>query len=85
MRYVPAIAYYVWRGKDQAEVDALLDGFFRTGKKLTSDFACMVMADAMGGCRQLDSAEAAKRLFYHKDYKEWAEIHGRAMKKHLSF
>ena len=80
-----AMAYYVWRGKDQAEADALLDGFFRIGKKLTSDFACMVMADAMGGCGQLDNAEAAKRLFYHKDYKEWAEIHGRAMKKHLSF
>ena len=69
----------------QAEADALLDGFFRIGRKLTSDFACMAMTDAMGGCGQLDSKEAASRLFYHRDYREWAEIHGKAMKKHLSF
>ena len=79
------MAYYLWRGKDKTESEALLDGFFRISKKLTSDFACMVMIDAMGGCGQLDGNEAASRLFYHKDYKEWAEIHGKAMKKHLSF
>jgi hypothetical protein len=80
-----AMAYYVWRGKDSAAAAALLDGFFRISKKLTSDFACMVMTDAMSGGGQLTPAEAASRLFYHKDYKEWAEIHGKAMKKHLSF
>ena len=80
-----AMAYYLWRGKDEAEGKALLDGFFRISKKLTSDFACMVMIDAMDGCGQINAQEAASRLFYHKDYKEWAEIHGRAMKKHLSF
>ena len=80
-----AMAYYVWRGKDEAEADALLDGFFRIGRKLTSDFACMAMTDAMGGCGRLDTKEAASRLFYHRDYREWAEIHGKAMKKHLSF
>jgi hypothetical protein len=80
-----AMAYYLWRGKSQSEAEVLLDGFFRIGRKLTSDFACMVMCDAMSGCGQLAPAEAAKRLFYHKDYKGWAEIHGKAMKKHLSF
>ena len=80
-----AMAYYVWRGKDSAAAAALLDGFFRISKKLTSDFACMVMTDAMSGGGQLTPAEAASRLFYHKDYQEWAEIHGKAMKKHLSF
>jgi hypothetical protein len=79
------MAYYVWRGRDEADANALLDGFFRISKKLTSDFACMVMVDAMSGCGQLEAKEAASRLFYHKDYKEWAEIHGKAMKKHLSF
>ena len=79
------MAYYLWRGKDKTEADALLDGFFRISKKLPSDFACMVMMDAMTGCGQLTAKEAASRLFYHKDYKEWAEIHGNAMKKHLSF
>ena len=80
-----AMAYYLWRGKDKQESEALLDGFFRISKKLTSDFACMVMTDAMSGCGQLDAKEAATRLFYHRDYKSWAEIHGKALKKHLSF
>ena len=80
-----AMAYYVWRGKNKAEESALLDGFFRISKKLTSDFACMVMADAMSGCGLISSKEATSRLFYHKDYKEWATIHGKAMEKHLSF
>ena len=80
-----AMAYYVWRGKDSAAAAALLDGFFRISKKLTSDFACMVMTDAMSGSGQIPSKEAASRLFYHADYREWAEIHGKAMKKHLSF
>ena len=80
-----AMAYYLWRGKDKAEAEALLNGFFRICTKLSSDFACMVMIDVMTGCGQLPSKEAASRLFYHKDYKTWAEIHGKAMKKHLSF
>ena len=80
-----AMAYYLWRGKDKEEADALLNGFFRIAKKLTSDFATMVMTDAMSGCGQIDSKEAASRLFFHKDYKGWAEIHGKAMKKHFSF
>ena len=80
-----AIAYHVWRGKDKAEADALLDGFFRISKKLSSDFACMLMIDAMNGGGQLPPKEAASRLFYHKDYMAWADIHGSAMKKHLSF
>ncbi len=80
-----AMADYLGRGKDKAEAEALLNGFFRICTKLSSDFACMVMIDVMTGCGQLSSKEAASRLFYHKDYKTWAEIHGKAMKKHLSF
>jgi hypothetical protein len=80
-----AMAYYVWRGRDQAEADALLDGFFRICMKLTSDFACMLMTDALSGCGKIASKEAASRLFYHRDYKAWAEHHGKAMKQHLSF
>ena len=79
-----AMTYYLWRGKDKAEADALLDGFFRISKSISSDFACMMMTDAMGGCGQLEPKEAASRLFYHKEYKNWAKIHGSALKRHIS-
>ncbi len=80
-----AMAYYVWRGRDQSDADALLEGFFRISLQLTSDFACMAMIDAMSGCGVLDRREAANRLYHHKSYKAWSTTHGKAMKKHLSF
>jgi len=80
-----AMSYFVWRGENEKEAQALLDGFYRISVKLTSDFACMAMCDAMSGCGIITQKEATKRLFYHPKYKEWANVHGTAMKKHHSF
>ena len=80
-----AMSYYVWRGQSESEGKDLLDGFFRISLKLTSDFACMVMTDTMQGCGLISPKEAATRLFYHPMYKEWAKIHGAALKKHYAF
>ena len=75
-----AMAYYVWRGKDEQDAQALLDGFFRISCKLSSDFACMAMMDALTGCGALTMTEAADRLFNHPSYAEWSKTHGRGMK-----
>jgi hypothetical protein len=83
--FCAAMSYNLWRGKDSAESTALLDGFFRISEQLTSDFACMVMTDAMTGCGVLSESEAASKLFYHPCYASWAKIHGKAMKKHIKF
>ena len=80
-----AMSYYVWRGQDETESKALLDGFFRISLQLTSDFACMVMTDAMQGCGLFSPKEAAARLFYHPMYREWAKVHSAALKKHYAF
>ena len=79
-----AVAYYVWRGKDKAESKLLLDGFYRICMEMTSDFASMLMMDAMSGTQSVSREEACDRLFMHKDYKAWAEKHGNALKKHIS-
>ena len=79
-----AVAYYVWRGKDKAESKLLLDGFYRICMEMTSDFASMLMMDAMAGTQSVSREEACDRLFMHKDYKAWAEKHGKALKKHIS-
>jgi hypothetical protein len=79
-----AVAYYVWRGKDEAESKLLLGGFYRICMEMTSDFASMLMMDAMAGTQSLSREEACDRLFMHKDYKAWAEKHGKALKKHIS-
>ena len=79
-----AVAYYVWRGKDKIESKLLLDGFYRICMEMTSDFASMLMMDAMSGTQSVSREEACDRLFMHKDYKAWAEKHGKALKKHIS-
>ena len=80
-----AIAYYVWRGKDDAEAKTLLDGFFRISCQLTSDFACMAMTDAMTGGGQITPNDATTKLFYHPMYKEWAKIHSGTFKANYAF
>lgn len=83
--FCAAMSYNLWRGKDPAESAALLDGFFRISEKLSSDFACMAMTDAMSGCGMIAESEAASKLFYHPGYASWAKIHGKAMKNHIKF
>jgi hypothetical protein len=79
------MSYYVWRGHNETENKTLLDGFFRINLKLTSDFACMVMTDAMQGGGVISSQDAASKLFYHPMYKEWATLHGAALKKRYAY
>jgi hypothetical protein len=79
------VAYYIWRGQNEEESQALLDGFFRISEKLSSDFACMAMCDAMTGGGVIAEGDAANRLFHHSSYKDWAKIHSKTMKKHLAF
>jgi len=52
-----AAAYYVWRGKDSAEQQLLLDGFFKIAIDLPGDFSAMLIIDA------LQSAVAICRSF----------------------
>lgn len=83
--FCAGLAYFVWRGKTEEEKRDLLNGFYRISQKLTSDFACMTMCDAMTGCGVIGETEAAKKLFHHPEYKKWAALHGKTMRKHLKF
>ncbi|MBQ7651710.1 MAG: AAA family ATPase [Victivallales bacterium] len=83
--FCSAMSYFLWRGETEQESKALLDGFFRISLKLSSDFACMAMCDAMSGGGKVSTKEATHKLFYHPMYGEWAKLHGTALKKHHSF
>lgn len=80
-----AMSYYVWRGKTEEESKALLDGFFRLSLALPSDFASMVMLDAMDGTGVVSKPVASDRLFLHPKYNEWSARHGSAFKKRICF
>ena len=83
--FCAGLAYFLWRGNTKDEKRDLLNGFYRISQKLTSDFACMTMCDAMTGCGVIGETEAAKKLFHHPEYKKWAALHGKTMQKHLKF
>ncbi len=79
-----AAAYYVWRGSDAADAKRLLDGFFRISMALTSDFASMLMMDAMEGTRTVTKKEACEKLYSHPSFKTWQAQHGAALRKYIT-
>ena len=79
-----AVAYYVWRGENAKDAEVRLDGFYRICMALSSDFASMLMMDAMAGTDKISDKEACERLFAHKSYKEWADKHGTALRKRIA-
>ena len=78
-----AVAYHVWRGADEADAAKRLDGFYRISLALSSDFASMLMIDAMEGTEFIDKNEACDKLFYHKSYTDWQAKHGAALRKQI--
>ena len=79
-----AMIYHLWRGKDEQQQKALLDGFFRISLKLSSDFAAMAMIDAMYGLDPSRSDEYSKYLLEHPLYPEWQKKHGKVLKQRMS-
>ncbi len=82
--FCSSAAYYLWRGKTPEEEKILLDGFFRISAELPSDFASMLMIDALHGTSGTHTgAYCAEKLYRHPGYADWAKRHGRAMRAHL--
>ncbi len=79
-----AAAYHVWRGQDARDAALRLDGFYRLCIALSSDFATMLMVDAMTGTGLISGEEACNRLLNHKSHKEWHEKHGKALNKRIA-
>ncbi len=80
---VSAMGYFLWRGKNAEEEAKLIDGFYRIAMKLSSDFASMSMMDAISGQNGTDQDKMDK-MFMNPHYKEWAEKHGKELKKRIT-
>ena len=79
--FCAAISYYLWRGKNAKEEKQLLDGFYRISVQLPSDFATMLMMDAICGNTKAPSPSYfAEKLYRHPGYAGWAKQHGKAMR-----
>ena len=83
--FCAAVAYHLWRGRSEEEEAKLLAGFYRIAMELPSDFATMLMIDALTGNRKTeDPSVFADKLYNHKGYAAWAEKHGKAMRARMS-
>lgn len=76
-----SMTYLLWRGKNAADQQARIAGFYRICMALSSDFASMAMMDAMAGNGRESSSACAEALFKHEMYKPWAKKHGAALRK----
>lgn len=67
-----AVSYYLLHGKTEEEFAALLDGFFRVSLAMPSDFAALLMTEAItdGG------NTLAEKMYHHPMYSKWLELHG---------
>ena len=82
--FCAAVAYHLWRGKNPEEEEKLLSGFYRIAMALPSDFATMLMMDALTGNRKTDNPSLfADKLYHHRGYAAWADKHGKAMRARM--
>ena len=78
-----AMVYLVWRGKDKADADARLTGFYRICIELSSDFASMALMAAMEGKDKKLEKQYSDALIAHPLFKTWQAKHKDALTKHM--
>ena len=78
-----AMTYLLWRGKDKAEEDRRLDGFYRISCELPSDFATMALNAALLGKDDSETKYRCAALLKHPRFKDWKAKHGDAMRKYM--
>lgn len=78
-----AMVYLLWRGKDEQDTEARINGFYRICIELTSDFAAMALNAAMLGRDKSMVQECCSRLIKHPMFKKWKEKHKDALLKHM--
>ena len=72
------VVYHLWRGTDADESAALLDGFFRISLALSSDFAALLMMDAINSGKHCNGA---KKIYSHNCFQQWLAKHGKAFNR----
>lgn len=80
---VATMSYLLWKGKNEVDQNARLDGFFRITSALTSDFAVMAFYAAYKSTNGEEKAKRCQMLLRHPKYAAFKTQHYAALKKYL--
>ena len=80
---VSGMVYLLWRGKDEKDEKARLNGFYRICCELESDFASMALLAAIQSKDKSETKKRAGKLLVHPMFKKWKDLHGAALTKNL--
>lgn len=80
-----AMVYLLWRGKSKEDEAARINGFYRIGCELSSDFASMALLAAITSKDNKLTSERCNKLMLHPMFAEWQKKHGNSLKKGLAF
>lgn len=78
-----AMVYLLWRGRDEKDEAARINGFYRICCELTSDFASMALLASIQHKDKMVVKDRADKLLRHPKFKEWKTKHGAALRKGL--
>lgn len=79
--FCSAVSYLLWNGANDKEHAKRVEGMYRIVMNLTSDFATMIVKNAMLGAAKVSRLQAVKFICSSKSYKAFADKYGTAFTK----
>lgn len=77
------LVYVLWRGKDEKDEDARLNGFFKIVSEMRPEFVMMCIQSAMKGVSEDKSTYCAKKIYYHPMYRKCLDKYNKLISKHM--
>lgn len=79
--FASAVSYLLWNGSTEEDTQSRIAGMYRIVMKMSSDFATMIVKNAMLGNSKVSRANAAIQIARHPSYTDFAKKFGTAFKK----
>ena len=76
--FAAAVSYLLWNGHTQADDKIRVEGMYRVLNEMTSDYATLVIKNAMQGNRRISRLDAMKLISGSPSYAEFAKTHSKA-------
>lgn len=76
--FAAAVSYLLWNGHDTQDDKTRVEGMYRILNEMSSDYATLIIKNAMQGNRRISRIEAMKLISGSPSYAEFAKTHSKA-------